>query len=210
MQRLQAERGDGANFLLACLADVRQELLAQQGHAELAQMSPPAEHGAAAQEAHAGGPGCAAPARAAALAELPQAQREAVLLRLLERLGVDWRAREGLVLPSSGSRRSLQPGAAAAAAPAAGAVQGSTESVVAAAPACGSRGGVSNRGGCVRSSSTLSAGARSTASKSELLELVMSPVREWGGRSVSSGGAAPPSASPSARRLAAIPSRGSQ
>ena len=213
MQRQQAERGDGANFLLACLADVRQELLAHQGRAELAQLPPPARSGAAADQGDAdgpGSPGSAAPAPPlAALGELPQAQREAALLRLLEQLGVDWQAREGLLLPSSGSRRPAQPDAAPAApAPVAGAAEGSA-TAAGAAPACGSPGPASSRGGCVRSSSTRSAGARSMCSKSELLELVMSPVREWGGRSLSSGGAAAPAASPP-RRLATIPSRGSQ
>ena len=82
--QLQAGRDDAANFLLQCLADSRQEALAEQGHAALA---------------------AAASGRVSErqlLAGMPSVQREAVLRRLLQQLGINWQEREGLVLPASG------------------------------------------------------------------------------------------------------------
>ncbi len=221
MQRLQAERGDSAAFLLACLGDVRQQLLAQQGRAELGAI---AEHvqqwEEEAEEAAAGCPGSpatcggsrAAPAQhMAQLAQLPQQQREAVLLRLLEQLGVDWRAREGLLLPATSSSSSSGAAMSGAAAPAA--ERGSPSKLAQAVAANGKPGAAPSRPACLRStSSVLSTGSKGACSRSELLELVQSEVRPWGGRSLSSSRVAAPAAaaSHSGRRLGSVASDGSQ
>lgn len=245
VQRVREEREDSAAFLLACLADARQELLAQQGRAELAGLSPPAGTGTTApglgaiaeraQQDEESGSGegdllggsaslCnsaagsrTAPEPAAVqLAELPPQQRQAVLLRLLERLGVDWRAREGLLLPATSGSWPAGPGAAGAAV-AAAVEQGAVTKPL---PAGGSTGAAPSRGACLRSSSgvrstgrVLSSGSKGACSRSELLELVLSDVRPWGERSLSSGivpAAAVGPASPSSRRLASVASEGSR
>ena len=97
--KLQEGRDDAANFLLQCMADARQEVLAEQGHAALAAA---ASGGLSERQLHitaSAGP----PPQQLLLAGLPKAQREAVLRRLLRQLGIDWQEREGLVLPASGS-----------------------------------------------------------------------------------------------------------
>ncbi|KAL4457431.1 hypothetical protein ABPG75_012296 [Micractinium tetrahymenae] len=117
LRQVRASHGDAASFVLQCLAEARQEVLADQGRTALAAaasavslMAEPTCSPGEQQEplgsgaSFAGqGPIEAGERTQVQLAALPPAHREAVLQRLLDRLGVDWQEREGLVLPASGS-----------------------------------------------------------------------------------------------------------
>lgn len=213
---MKDEREGGAAFLLACLEDARQELLSHQGRVELAGLPPlrgtaaPASGLSAIAEQpqrvedsrlregstgppDSSGRGSRDATQSVQLAELPPQQRETMLLRLLERLGVDWEAREGLLVRS--------------------------KPVPAAVAIVGSPGTAPSKAACLRSSSSsaLSSGSKGVCSRSELLELVLSDVRPWGGGSLSSrtsaAGAASAgvsSSSPSTRRLGCEASDGSR
>lgn len=240
MQRTKDEREDGAAFLLACLEDARQERLSQQGRAELASLPPlrgtaaPASGLSAIAEQpqqvedsrpsegstgqpNSSGRGSRDATQSVQLAELPPQQREAVLSRLLEQL-VDWGAREGLLLPATSG--SCPPGLNGPNAVAPAAAQGMRcKPVVAAVATGGSPGAAPSKAACLRSSSSsaLSSGSKGVCSRSELLELVLSDVRPWGGGSLSSrtsaAGAASAgvsSSSPSTRRLGCEASDGSR
>lgn len=202
LRQMRASRDDGANFLLTCLADVRQQMLAEQGHAALAAAAPSTAGLAAcgsqpAQLAQQQKPlegGCSAVAEAAAdrlessssmarggaakllLADLAPQQRLAALQLLLEQLAVDWRDREGLVLPAAAPPGLPHPEAAA--------VGGDAVSPSA---ANSSGGGAYSPRCCVRASSTVASScstAPRTASrctKSELMEMLLSEVGCAGG-----------------------------
>lgn len=172
LQHAQAAADDGTAFLLACLADARQELMAQQGRDALAGLgggprsSPQERTEAAHQPAEQG-----SRPQQLRLQVLSLAQREAVLQRLLDRLHVDWSEREGLVLPTSGAPRSRSPGASPAAA-------GQEGGAASPAPVGGC--GSASQGCAVQACRSASA-TKGSPSKSELLELVQSEVRPWGG-----------------------------
>lgn len=118
LRQLRASHSDGAAFLLQCLAEARQEVLADRSRAALAAASPsslleapvaascpeePRERlGGCASSAEQGLNDAAGP-RVLQLTALLPGEREALLQRLLDRLGGDWQGCEGLVLPASGS-----------------------------------------------------------------------------------------------------------
>lgn len=122
LQQLRTGRDAAASFLLQCLAEARQEALADRGRAALtaavSAASLLAEPAAAAskqeqQERLGGSRAATCPGQGDGAAEgqcvllrltaLPPALREALLQQLLNLLGVAWQEQEGLALPSSGS-----------------------------------------------------------------------------------------------------------
>ena len=121
LKQVKAGQSDAAGFLLKCLADVRQELLAGRERTVLVaaaavkgsptqqqqQQQACSEDGRAGEASPAAAVAAAAAAEASAapllLAELSVQQRQATLHRLLQLVRPDWQDSEGLVLHSSSS-----------------------------------------------------------------------------------------------------------
>lgn len=215
LQQVQASRTAAADFLLACLADVQQELLAQEGHAELMAAALPAGLLPATGSSGLGDeqPGGLAPAAVDAsrcsaggsgdegsspskpprllLGQLTMRQREAALEQLLRRLQVDWRQEEGLLLPStSGSLSSRShAGDACPASPTTASPPPCAGAKPRSPGACAAAGAKASRPGSTSArAASAPSGAASCCTKSELMELVMSDVRPWGGPGVSRAG----------------------
>ncbi len=133
LRQKQVSHGDAASLLLQCLAEARQDALADQGRAALAAASSAVSLRAALAAASSAASLRAEPAGAFSpeeslepaagstsfavrrpvetnrpqaplqLAAMRPGDRQALLQRLLDRLGVDWQGCEGLALPASSS-----------------------------------------------------------------------------------------------------------